>query len=406
LCTFLDTNMVIYITILALLMSIVVAINNWSINRGSIFLSALLILISIFGLHQYALTGQGSVFWLAVTHINFASFWYLFGPLLLWYTRSLISDEVRFYKTDFLHLIPFTVYFAGGAPYMFSSFDFKESVAAALLKDLSVATSIKLNVLVPLQVNAIARVILVLTYATYSLIKFIQHIRKSSETNMVWKEHSGNVRRWFISFLGIMILIDINNLIGAVEFVFLDGHAVKMYSNTVTLINSILVAGLPMILIAFPDILYGLPRKTSSVSIQQIEDTSRDKKLLTATDQSYFSELSERVQYYFEAEKPYLNRDFSFDDLVSYLNVPRHHIYFCLNSVIKKKFIAIKNSYRVAYAKDLLMQIDFEKFTIESVALQSGFASRSNFYSIFKEVTGVTPKDFLKQNGRNISLVS
>jgi AraC-like DNA-binding protein len=161
-----------------------------------------------------------------------------------------------------------------------------------------------------------------------------------------------------------------------------------------------LVAGFPMVLIAFPDILYGLPRKISTRTNQHSESVVKEKKLFTDSEQNYFSELADRIKYYFENEKPFLNRDFSFDDLVSHINAPRHHIYFCLNSVIEKKFVALKNSYRISHAKMLLMEMNFDKYTIESVSLKCGFASRSNFYSVFKEETGITPTEFLAQNDR------
>jgi AraC-like DNA-binding protein len=40
--------------------------------------------------------------------------------------------------------------------------------------------------------------------------------------------------------------------------------------------------------------------------------------------------------------------------------------------------------------------------TIEAIGLTSGFASKSNFFAIFKDLTGLTPYEFVKKNSPDI----
>lgn len=55
---------------------------------------------------------------------------------------------------------------------------------------------------------------------------------------------------------------------------------------------------------------------------------------------------------------------------------------------------------RVKHAIDLLNTDAKERLTIEAIGEQSGFKTRSNFYTIFKENTGMTPREFIGVNSK------
>lgn len=54
------------------------------------------------------------------------------------------------------------------------------------------------------------------------------------------------------------------------------------------------------------------------------------------------------------------------------------------------------NRYRIQEAIKLMNSESSGKFSIEGIARQSGFNSRSSFYTAFKTETGLTPSSFLK----------
>ena len=102
-----------------------------------------------------------------------------------------------------------------------------------------------------------------------------------------------------------------------------------------------------------------------------------------------------------EKEKPYLAPNFSVADLALALQVHQNHISYCFNSILKIKFIRLKNQLRVAHAIELLVNPEYSNLTIEAIAQKSGFTSRSNFYSIFKTEMGITPSDYLKMGNED-----
>ena len=162
-------------------------------------------------------------------------------------------------------------------------------------------------------------------------------------------------------------------------------------------------------LIFFPQVLYGMPQyrqvdefpeiKTPVNQLEQVnnnESTSID--VLTSKNDEPFIKLAERIQHHVKINKPFANPEFSIEHLASELQVPLNHISYCLNKVMHTKFTAYRMKLRIEYAKELLKAGKNNEFTIEGIAQQSGFSTRSNSYNAFKIETGFTPTDFLKQD--------
>lgn len=107
--------------------------------------------------------------------------------------------------------------------------------------------------------------------------------------------------------------------------------------------------------------------------------------------------LAERILNYFENSKPYLNTTFTLDTIATDLEIPKHQIYICLNTCIGKKFIQLRTKYRVEHAKTLLLSNEIDTVSLQGIWMESGFTSKTNFFTSFKEETGLTPIEFIHQ---------
>ena len=58
------------------------------------------------------------------------------------------------------------------------------------------------------------------------------------------------------------------------------------------------------------------------------------------------------------------------------------------------------NQFRVEEVKERLRNPEFKHYSIESIGLDSGFNSKSSFFSIFKKHTSLTPYNYKKQIDR------
>jgi AraC-like DNA-binding protein len=105
--------------------------------------------------------------------------------------------------------------------------------------------------------------------------------------------------------------------------------------------------------------------------------------------------LAARIIEYFENDKPYLDKSFSLDDLANHLDVPKHQLYTCLNTCLNKKFTQLRTSFRIEHAKKLLLSGDLDSKSLQGIWMEAGFSSKTNFFTTFKEETGLTPTEFI-----------
>lgn len=93
-----------------------------------------------------------------------------------------------------------------------------------------------------------------------------------------------------------------------------------------------------------------------------------------------------------ENKKLYLNSDLNINDVAFELNSNIKYISAAINSNSNNNFNSLINEYRISYAKYLI--IEKTELLFNEIAFQSGFNSVQNFYKVFKEKTGLTPKAF------------
>ena len=102
----------------------------------------------------------------------------------------------------------------------------------------------------------------------------------------------------------------------------------------------------------------------------------------------------EKILAYMEDQKPYLDVDLSIHDISAELDIPRHYLTQVINGLLGKNFYTFINEYRIEKVKKLLVDDNYSKYTLTSIAFEAGFNSKSSFNSIFKNSTGMTPTQF------------
>jgi YesN/AraC family two-component response regulator len=101
-----------------------------------------------------------------------------------------------------------------------------------------------------------------------------------------------------------------------------------------------------------------------------------------------------KVQAFFEEKHPYLDNNLRLDDLARQMHLSRNHISQAINEVGKTPFWNFVNSYRLREAQRRLRDPSLQHYTIEAIALDTGFNSLSTFNSLFRKVVGKTPSEW------------
>lgn len=120
------------------------------------------------------------------------------------------------------------------------------------------------------------------------------------------------------------------------------------------------------------------PTVTPNKEIREAPDTGMD-----------YTVLMQRICLLMEQQQLFMNPNLKITDLATALGTNRSAISNCINSQRNCSFPQFINTYRVAYAQELLhSQPDIK---MAEVWVKAGFSSEASFYRIFKAITGTTP---------------
>lgn len=101
----------------------------------------------------------------------------------------------------------------------------------------------------------------------------------------------------------------------------------------------------------------------------------------------------------------FLNPQLSLKLVAERLGISSNYLSQIVNNHSDYNFADYINRKRIFLAKEFLVDPEFNKYTIHSIALETGFNSKSSFYTSFKKVTNLTPSQYKKnQIERPVSL--
>lgn len=107
--------------------------------------------------------------------------------------------------------------------------------------------------------------------------------------------------------------------------------------------------------------------------------------------------------YYKELERLCLEqkiyRDSSLDrfSVAEKLGISPSYLSQIINAITNENFSTYINRYRVEEVKKLIVDDEFDNYSLLSIGLECGFSSKTTFYNAFKKFTGVTPNTYKKR---------
>lgn len=104
-----------------------------------------------------------------------------------------------------------------------------------------------------------------------------------------------------------------------------------------------------------------------------------------------------RVVAAFEQERVFRNPDLTLDSLAERLDLTPNAVSQLLNAGLGQSFYELVNGYRLEEVKHRLLTSDARRLTVLALALEAGFNSKTTFNRVFKEKTGLTPKEYQKK---------
>lgn len=400
--------MLLYISITNFILAILLSLYNWHRNKTAIYLTLFLLSISIYGLTHYFTVDGNNPFWLAVFYNHFTPLNLIAGPALFFYIRGTLTDKQGISKSDLIHFIPAFVHFIGILPYLFSPFDYKLQIAQSIIENLNYLHKVKANFIFTVSAAFFIRPALLLMYTCYCIFLLWKYKVSSNKTDNIPSKQFKITYRWLLLLILNVSLMAANFLYLTILFINTSAEDAINNANNIYYFVGILFGLMALALLFFPQVLYGMPnyrqvpfnsteykntvKEKTPAKIQEVAKTDENQD----KDHEPFIELAKRIEEYILLNKPFTDPEFSIEHLAKGLNVPLNHISYCLSSVMNTKFTTYRMKLRIEYAKELLKAGKNSEYTIEGIAQQAGFSTRSNFYNAFKNETGFTPTDYIK----------
>jgi AraC-like DNA-binding protein len=307
----------------------------------------------------------------AVAHVE-DGFVFLVGPVLFFYTKSVVYRKVPWNASHLVHLIPFiafTVVFQ--IYYHLQPSEYQHQIQSAIQRQQLPAGFYYSIVLV------YAHVATYLYFAYREIIFYRQQIQQRfsqlKKRNLDWL-------MFMILSVAVMLMITLMySLLPLATQELLHAGLIVVVAFIFGFVNTIVWKALNQ-----PLIFSGVEEETEVItnagSLSELERADYDRKIQQAVTK----------------EHAFLNSDLTLDDLAERTNVPSKKLSQFINEYYRQNFFDFVNSYRINEAKRILTESKDPNLTILEVMYQSGFNSKSSFNTLFKKKTGQTPSEFRK----------
>ncbi len=331
------------------------------------FLSALLLLFALWICDTFfrvaGIYSQNPNFYFLPIYFSLA-----FGPLLWMYTRSLTTPDFQTGWNWTWHLLP--------AGLQFAFYLFLQS------QDYAYRRWFWMEIHQPLTYDL--ELVLSLISLSIYLILGLKQIRKYQR---IIENEFSNTHRITLNWLrGLYVLILVLAAFWLIEII-----ARTLYSNYPITPLSALTIGLAIAFLGGGAIiqrdLSGMELSGYDPDAQMEDDTQR---AVQNTD------LLRQIEKEMEINHAYRNPDLNLKEFSALIGVSVREVSHQINTGLGMSFIDFVNSYRIEEVKNRIEQEESDRFTLLSLAMDSGFNAKSTFNRVFRKFTGSTPSEYQK----------
>jgi len=370
-----------------------------SLNRSNIFLALFFLCCNLIVLVYYGLHFTKDLFWEGVCFVHWLPLSYLLGPFLFYYVKSTLSENNKLEKWDWMHLLPAVFIILNCLPFTTLPFDQKASIAHEIV-NVTENYTLDFN-FVSFEFILLSRSAHLLAYSVFSIIYFFRHAHKVYKTHGARSSNHGILTKWMLLLCGIQIVIAVNSI----------GHMSTLYDIKFSIFGipsyqiftekyyfGICGAGFflqNIFLFLFPKILYGNVSYTIEKGKDSIIDDIKSNLPKKIKDVSVTEDIEKIIEKYLSTI-PYISRDFSLSQMSFDLKIPERFLSNYFNKELQITFSEWRKNLRIDHVCKMIEQGESKNLTIEAIATNAGFASRSKFIDAFKERKGVTPSAFIK----------
>ena len=170
--------------------------------------------------------------------------------------------------------------------------------------------------------------------------------------------------------------------------------------------NNILLAIILSLVVALSVtgfLFYRYKMREISFTVRHYEELLKYKKDAqqpeSESTENQSEKLAAKLQHLFEIEKVYRQQGLTVDAVAKMLKTNSKYLSNAIRENYKKHFTEYVNTYRVEEAIEMLKEQckggKYANYSTEMIADEVGFNGRTSFYSAFKRIIGVAPKEYM-----------
>ena len=391
--------MAILFTLFGIFTSFILLYYLSSLNRSNIFLALFFLCCNLVVMVYYGLHFTKDLFWEGVSFVHWLPLSYLLGPLLFFYVKTTLSDNNKLEKWDWLHLLPAAFIIINCLPFTTLPFDQKANIAHEIV-NVTENYALDFN-FVSFEFILYSRSIHLLCYAVFSIGFFYARSKKMIQENNSRSSNHSIISRWIYLLCLMQIIIAVNSIghmstLYGVQFsifgipsttIFTEKYYFEICGGGFFLQN--------LFLFLFPKILYGnvsyrIEEGNNNI-IEDLKSNLPKKQKENATIQ----DIELIIKAYLN-DLPFTQKEFSLSQMSFDLKIPERFLSNYFNKELEITFSDWRKNLRIDHVCRLIEVGEAKNLTIEAIATNAGFASRSKFIDAFKERKGVTPSAFIK----------
>jgi AraC-like DNA-binding protein len=396
--------MLIFLSLTGIFLSALLIYFNARKTPSVIYLGLFFFLISLYSFIQYVVLYSKSPVLVSIFFLNIGFVTYMIGPMLYLYLRSVLIDNPRLRKSDWLHFIPAVLFFVAALPHLFTPWSEKMELAIKIVDNANYVWIFNRDFfqeLLPAYIVFLSRPVLVLAYSIVSLTLYIRYLNRPDKSRTLSQQ--AFMTKWLAVLFAFLFILIFSHIALIVEVKKEENMLVFYTLNLLQELSGIGLVGLLISPFFFPGVLYGMPRvpeQAFSDASKLQEATSplaRSKKQPSDYEQGYMLMIQQKAENYMKEFQPYLQPDLNLASFSKLNKIPAHHLAYYFREEKKQSFTNYRNAWRIKHAKKLIEEGKTTNLTLEAIGLLSGFSSRNTFFNAFKKVEGMSPGFFTSQ---------
>lgn len=316
---------------------------------------------------------------------------YLIGPLFYIYLRNSLDGIIGLKKIDLLHFLPAIFHFLELIPFYLLPLEDKRLIAGMIAEDFN-NFFFRGSGIIPIQLHYGLRILQSVIYIglIFSLVK---DVFRNKKEGYAW------IKVVSIAYVLFVILFAGLYFMGVAGF---DPHlkqfgtllVINIYGLTVITIFGFQIFMRPSSLRSGK---YKTAKNENNSNLDMSEGIDHYQALVERYTEAGLKVIIDNLIERVSDPLVFTNSALKIADVANDLGCPARAINTLLNHRAGIRFQDLLNKNRVEYVKQLIKEGRHETHTIESLGMESGFSSRSSFFRIFKDLEGLTPKDYAEK---------